>query len=270
MDRFANREARNKVILHHGVGTNGRLLSLIVGAPLFKRGFEVVSIDMPLYGMSENNEKSIRYDDWVNISNEFINSEVQRDGRPIVLYGLSAGGMLCYHSAAINGNVKGIVGMCFLDMRDEYVRRIISDTPNLDAVLIPLAHLLAQTPLGTMKVPMKYISKMSALSNHPQAQAILIRDPCSGGASVPLEFISSFLRYQPAIEPAQFDLCPILLTQPELDCWTPLEASQGFMDKLTVNKEVVILEGAGHYPMKQPGLKQMEHAVVDFINRISS
>lgn len=270
VDRFANLEARTKVIFHHGVGTNGRLLSLIVGAPLFRRGFEVVSIDMPLYGMSETNEKGIRYDDWVNISSEFINSEVRRDGRPIVLYGFSAGGMLCYHSAAVNGNVKGTVGMCFLDMRDENVRRSISDTPKLDAFLIRLAYLLAKTPLGRLKVPMKRISKMSALSNHPQAQAILISDPCSGGARVSLEFVSSFLRYQPAIEPAQFALCPILLTQPGLDRWTPLEVSQGFMDKLTVDKEVVILEGAGHYPMEQPGLKQMENAIVDFIKRIDS
>lgn len=40
-------------------------------------------------------------------------------GRPIVLYGLSAGGMLAYHVAARvkPGVVKGIVGMTFLDQR---------------------------------------------------------------------------------------------------------------------------------------------------------
>jgi pimeloyl-ACP methyl ester carboxylesterase len=42
--------------------------------------------------------------------------------RASVIVGLSAGGMLTYHVAAINPKVTGIVGMAFLDQRDQRVR----------------------------------------------------------------------------------------------------------------------------------------------------
>ena len=50
---------------------------------------------------------------------DFLAFEQSRDPRPIVLYGLSAGGMLTYHVAAKapKGTLRGIVGMTVLDQR---------------------------------------------------------------------------------------------------------------------------------------------------------
>lgn len=45
LDRYRNPTAPAKVVLHHGVGTNGRQMSLILGAPLARRGFETVALD---------------------------------------------------------------------------------------------------------------------------------------------------------------------------------------------------------------------------------
>ena len=42
-----------KVILLHGVGTNGRQMSMILGGPLSKDGFETIAIDMPTYGVTK-------------------------------------------------------------------------------------------------------------------------------------------------------------------------------------------------------------------------
>lgn len=55
---------------------------------------------------------------------DFLAHEQSRDDRPIVLYGLSAGGMLTYRVAAKapEGAVRGIVGMTFLDQRIQQVR----------------------------------------------------------------------------------------------------------------------------------------------------
>ncbi|WP_335935704.1 helix-turn-helix domain-containing protein [Streptomyces sp. PTD5-9] len=51
LDRCPNPAARAKVVLHHGVGTNGRQMSLILGSPLARRGFEMVALDNLGYGL---------------------------------------------------------------------------------------------------------------------------------------------------------------------------------------------------------------------------
>jgi alpha-beta hydrolase superfamily lysophospholipase len=101
IERFENPASKVKVIMHHGVGTNGRLLSMSTGAALARQGLEVIAVDMPLYGMTENNERLVTYDDWIDVSLQFIDHESKADDRPIILYGLSAGGMLAYHVAAL-------------------------------------------------------------------------------------------------------------------------------------------------------------------------
>lgn len=74
----------------------------------------------PSYGVTKVNPKAtVTYADWVDLGCEVVKTEAAKaPGRPIVLYGLSAGGMLAYHVAArVPLLVKGIVGMTFLDQR---------------------------------------------------------------------------------------------------------------------------------------------------------
>jgi alpha-beta hydrolase superfamily lysophospholipase len=266
IDRFGNPEASHKIILHHGVGTNGRLLSLIVGAPLAKLGYEVVAIDMPLYGLSENNESAISYEDWLDVSCQLIDSEIARDGKPIILYGLSAGGMLAYHVACIEPRVTAVVGMCFLDLTNSDVTEMISPFPVwLERLSAAFMQLAGDSFLRSMKLPMKLICKMNCLVNDPQALRILLKDKCSAGAWVPLGFLYSLFNYQARLVPEDFSVCPVLLTQPAADTWTPLESSQAFYDRLACSKKIAFLENAGHYPLEEPGLQQMDEAIDEFI-----
>ena len=93
IDRFNKPASPVRVILLHGMGTNGRQMSLIVGGPLSKRGYETLAIDMPGYGLTKvNPEDKFTYDTWVQLASDFIDAERARDPRPLVLYGLSAGG----------------------------------------------------------------------------------------------------------------------------------------------------------------------------------
>jgi len=271
IERFENPASKVKVILHHGVGTNGRLLSLSTGAALARQGLEVVAVDMPLYGMTENNEGLVTYDDWIDVSLKFIDHESKTDDRPFVLYGLSAGGMLAYHVAALEPRVRGIVGMCFLNLNDIRVKTIISRFP-LASIMERIGgwsfQLLAKTPFRGIRVPMKWVSKMTALCNNNEAQALLINDKLSGGASIPIAFIGSAFSYTPNVQPEEFQSCPVLLTQPGDDRWTPLSASSDFFERLNCPKEIVMLQGAGHYPMEATGLRQMRDAIVRFCESI--
>jgi alpha-beta hydrolase superfamily lysophospholipase len=272
LDTYRNPQAKVKVILFHGVGTNGRQMSMILGRPLAQRGYETIAVDMPEYGMTEVAKGAlVRYDDWVRAGSDLIDAERARDNRPIVLYGLSAGGMLTYHVAAMNRKVKGIVGMTFLDQRIRQVRDETALSPFMSRVGGPMMNFAAKTPLKYVRIPMTMASKMSALVNNENALKVWLSDRRSAGNAMTLAFLGSYLSYQPVTEPEDFDVCPILLTQPVADRWTPLHLSEPFLKRIRkVPVKVVMLENAGHYPLEQPGLSQMVDAIDAFYRDVTS
>jgi pimeloyl-ACP methyl ester carboxylesterase len=270
LDRYPNPHAPAKVVLHHGVGTNGRQMSLILGAPLAKRGFETVALDNLGYGLTQVAARTNpSYDDWVDLVVDFLAYERSRDDRPIVLYGLSAGGMLAYHVAAKapKGTLRGIVGMTFLDQRIQQVRDETAHDKLTSRVGMPLMTALAKTPAARAKYPMTLASKMSALANNPEAmKKVLLKDKTSAANWVSVRFLARYGNYVPAVEPEDFDACPVLLTQPAEDRWTPLHLSQLVLSRITkVPVTTVMLDNAGHYPLEDPGLQQMEDAIAEFV-----
>ncbi|MFF9481161.1 hypothetical protein [Streptomyces sp. NPDC014733] len=74
--------------------------------------------------------------------------------------------------------------------------------------------------------------------------------------------------YAPAVEPEEFDACPVLLTPPAEDRWSPLHLSTPLLSRITrVPVGTVLLDGAGHYPLEEPGLTQMQDAIAGFVTR---
>ncbi|MGK2321267.1 alpha/beta hydrolase [Gordonia rhizosphera] len=273
LDRYPNPDAPAKVILHHGVGTNGRQMNLILGKTLAERGWEVTSIDNLGYGMTRVAKGSTPgYTDWVQMVTDYLAFERSKDDRPIVLYGLSAGGMLTYHVAAHapRGTVSGIVGMTFLDPRDKDVWRGLVHDQFVATVGTKAIELLAKTPLRTMPYPMKLAAKMSALCNDKGALKVFFADKTSAGNSAALKFFDEFRTYVPDVEPRDFDVCPVLLTQPAEDHWSPVEFSAPVLDPITkVPVRTVMLENAGHFPLEEPGLTQMQDAVDAFVREVA-
>jgi len=267
LDCYRNPEASHRLILLHGVGTNGRQMSMIVGNPLAKRGYETIAIDLPGYGMTTVAKgKRVVYSDWVDLVVAFIAEERQRDSRPIILYGLSAGGMTAYNVAAASRDVAGIVGMTFLDQRIQQVRDETAFNLFMSRVGVPAAMATAKTPMAGMKIPMRAASKMHTLCNNPKALKVFLSDCSSAGNWASMAFLASYMTYQPALEPENFDVCPILLTQPAEDAWTPLHLSELVLNRIQkVSIQVEMLENAGHYPLEEPGLTQMHDAIDRFI-----
>lgn len=199
-------------------------------------------------------------------ANDFIDAELARDPRPIILYGLSAGGMLTYHAAALNRKVKGIIGMTFLDQRIQQVSDETAFSKIVSRIGMPPVRFATKAGLGSFALPMRFVSKMRALVNDEAALKACYADRTSAGNWVSLAFLASYADYIPALEPEQFDICPILLTQPAEDRWTPLHLSNLFLDQITkVPVRKVTLDNAGHYPIEQPGLRQMHDAIVEFV-----
>ncbi|KAJ5905615.1 uncharacterized protein N7473_002531 [Penicillium subrubescens] len=117
---------------------------------------------------------------------------VESDPRSIVLYGLSAGGMLTYHTAALNEKVKGIVGMTFLDQRIQQVRDETARNPFMSRVGVLMAGLSDIPLLRSFSLPMSLASKMSTLVNHPAALKVFMADRSSAASWAPMHFLSSY------------------------------------------------------------------------------
>ncbi|MFJ9843568.1 hypothetical protein ACIRYZ_24545 [Kitasatospora sp. NPDC101155] len=93
------------------------------------------------------------YDDWIDLVVDFLAYERSRDDRPIVLYGLSAGGMVTYYVAARapRDTPAGIVGRTFLDQREQVVRDETDHDKLSSRVGGPLMGLLPRTPAAGLE-----------------------------------------------------------------------------------------------------------------------
>lgn len=268
LDRYPNSNAKYRIFLHHGVGTNGRQLNMIFGHKMAELGYDVVAIDNLGYGMTEVTQPNVTYQDWVQCFADFVNEETKRDYKKPILYGLSAGGMLTYNAACYMDEVYGIIGMCFLQNDNKTVGNRTAKYKGTNWFVIPLLEKMAKKESKTKMISMKKVSKMNALVNNKEALKIFLKDDASANAKVQLQFLSSYLTYKSAIPVTEFDKAPILLTQPELDRWTPLELSEISMKGIKAPFTVKILEGGGHYPMEEKALQELIQYADEFIKKL--
>ena len=269
VDRIANPAAALKVLLLHGGGGNGRVL-LPLGAMLARMGYEVIYPDFPGYGLTRFGKQSRpHYHTWSEIASDLVNRELGADDRPMVVFGLSIGGMLAYLTAARNPRVAGLVATTFADLRDIRVRDAVSRNLFLSRLGGALAEALWFVT-DHLSLPIRMVTKMDLITNDPQFSAIFKRDRLAGGGTMSFRFMRSLLRMTPAVEPEQFTTCPVLLAHPGLDPWTPLSISRAFFDRIAAEKELVVLEGAGHFPYEEPGLSRLQDALAAFLDRIAS
>lgn len=269
LDTFRNPKAKAKVIMFHGVGTNGRQISMILGGPLAKDGFETIIVDMPTYGVTDvNPNMTISYDDWIQCGSDLIDAELAKDDRPVFLYGLSAGGMETYHVAAKNRKVKGIIGMTFLDQRNRDTQMTTTNNAFWGAMGTKLTHMAVNSGLSRFKMKMSIPSKMRALVNDPECLKIMLNDETSAGNKVTMKFMYTYMTYKPEIEPEDFAVCPILLTQPGADRWTPQRLSDTFLAKVKkVPVTKTVLRNGSHYPIEPEALEDLHREALNFLNQ---
>ena len=210
---------------------------------------------------------TVSFSDWVECGNDYVNYEQSRDIRPVFLYGLSAGGMETYFVAAKNKNIKGIIGMTFLDQREKTVRMTTTKNWFWGTFGTKLAKASCLMGLSKFEMKMSICSKMNTLCNNEQALTAMLKDKTSAGNKVNMKFLADYMTYNPEIEPENFDICPILLTQPENDRWTPEFLSNIVLDKIKkVPVKKVTLKGGSHYPVELQALNDLHKYILEFIN----
>jgi alpha-beta hydrolase superfamily lysophospholipase len=267
IDHYYKSHCKAKVILLHGVGGNGRLLSFIA-VPLYKRGFEVIAPDLPGYGLTYTKD-TVTYEHWLEVVNALIDEELRKDDRPIFLFGFSAGGMLSYQAACVNKKVSGLIVTNLLDQRIQEVRDCSAISKTISRLGTPLLKLTSKLN-HNIKIPMKLIANMKAIVNDKKLLKLLLKDKLSSGTKVSVKFILTLLDASPVIEPHEFKICPLLLVHPANDRWTPVKLSLLFFNRLKCEKELLMLQNAGHFPIEEPGISQLEDYSVNFINEVIS
>ncbi len=186
---------------------------------------------------------------WISCGVEIVNN-FHEDTLPIFLFGLSAGGMLAYQVVNSCPDVAGIMATCILDQRNRFITKQTAVNPHIATIGNALISITKEVT-GPLRVPMKWISNMKAIANNEDLAGTLMKDKRSSGASVPLSFIHSMLNPVIPIEPENFTQCPFLLAHPENDRWTDISLSRLFFDRLACDKELKILEGAGHFTVEE-------------------
>ena len=245
IDHYICNDAKGIVVIYHGVGGNGRLLSFIA-VPLHKAGYDVICPDLPLYGHTVCSGK-ITYSDWIECGTS-IAEKYRQDDKPMYLFGLSAGGMLAYQISCRMEKINGLMLTCLLDQR---ISRVTKETASssmmavLGKPLLKISHRL----IGGVKLPMKMVCNMKAIVNNEALAELLMNDPISSGTKVTLEFLHGMLNPSIEIEANDYKKCPVLLVHPERDYWTDISLSRLFFDKIQAPKELKLLQGAGHFPI---------------------
>lgn len=267
VDHYRVKDPRAKIVLFHGIGGNGRLLSFIA-LPLARAGIEVICPDLPLYGYTDCRE-TVTYNMWLSCGSGLVKYFQEQEPLPTFLFGLSAGGMLAYQIASACEDIKGLIVTCILDQRERIVRTYTARNPIMGMAAKPALKVLSLF-LGNVKIPMRWIGNMKAISNNRELVAILVKDTRSSGAKVSLAFLDSLLSPVIEVEPEEFQKCPFLLVHPENDNWTDIKLSRIFYDRLACEKRMELLEGAGHFPIEDTGLKRLEAACLEFVEQCLS
>jgi alpha-beta hydrolase superfamily lysophospholipase len=267
LDRSAVPSSPLKVIVLHGAGAYGRVMA--PAAVLARRhGYETVSPDLPGYGLTHVPRERLEYGLWVDCVADLIAAEIARDARPVLLFGVSLGGLLAYHAAARSRRVAGLIATTLADPREPAVRQGFARTPLLGSAGLWLLDALRPLTDG-LPLPMRYMSKMDRISNKPELSHLCATDPLGGGNWVPARFLRTLMYTAPDIEPEEFHVCPVLLTHPGVDRMTDISLSRRFFDRLACPKQMVVLEGASHMPTEHPGIDQLESAVLEFVGGIA-
>lgn len=264
-----------RVIVFHGTGGNGRLMSFIA-VPLARAGFEVVCPDLPLYGLSRYSG-DILYRDWVDVGQTVV-EHFADDQVPLFLLGISTGGLLAYQvadrcnrEAAEDGYdpaVTGIMATCLLDQRDDRVTRGTAANPLMGMMAKPALEGLEnlEPALGSLPMPMMFVNKMRNIANDRDLVRLLLTDMKAAGALVPLTFVKTLLEPELETEPEDFTRTPVMVAHPMRDRFTRPSLTKHFYERIAGPKIWIDLEGAGHLPIEPVGLAELETACITFIN----
>ncbi|MHA6801374.1 alpha/beta hydrolase [Bounagaea algeriensis] len=270
LDRVTRPRARAKLLVLHGVGSYGRMLTPFGRLPGLSE-HEFLAPDLPGFGLSRERRDRCTpadYTRWVECLRLLVQAERAGDPRPIVLFGLSTGGRLAYDVAAAGADVAAVITTFLADARHPAVRRGAAASPGHARWMRSLS--FVPPPLDAVRVPTTWMANLAAVSNNSRFAQLVLADPLGGAGGLPLRLARTCLRSGPVVPPEVYTGPPLLLACPEQDRWLPPAVSRAFFSRMEVAPggpvRYALLRGAGHVPVEESGLADLDRAVRDFLD----
>ncbi len=261
--RRVNAHAPVQMIVCHGAGGySDALWPICAQIPVHLCDLHIP--DLPLYWHTSTSEpRMVRYEDWIACLHDYIQNI--DDGRPVVLWGFSIGGLLAHEVASRLPFVNEVVATCLVDPRSLRARLHIGRW-GLGVMGAPFLGLGRRSPFAELMIPMRYVANMGRMSRNSDLSILCMRDPRGGGTRIPLGFLASFLTYRHAFTTSQGrEPVHTTLVHPAKDAWTPPSLSVKTLDRMDGSKRIVMLENCGHFPVEEPGLTQLIAVVTQLL-----
>ncbi|MFN3834721.1 MAG: alpha/beta hydrolase [Glycocaulis sp.] len=251
-------EVRGTMILVHGAGGNGRVLApladLVAGL-----GWRVLAPDLPGYGLTRP-APGYRgdYDVWPGIVAQLA-GEI---AGPVVLTGLSAGGMTAVFAAGIARKTDGVIVTTLLDAGDPDLFVRAARWAWLARISLVSFRLMPWL-IDRLSMPLRLIAPMRLMSSDVQMNDFFARDRLLGGLWVRLRFFRTLhQRKAKHLAPG----CPLLLVHPGADAWTPTELSLRVYERIEGPKEFVELSNGSHLPLERPAFDELQASISRFLD----
>ena len=255
-------EPRGTLILVHGGGGHGRVLAPFA-IPAVAHGWRVLAPDLPGYGLTEPAPSfDWAYAEWPAIIADLADAS---DG-PVVLMGLSLGGMTAVAAAQIARSVDGVIATTLIDAAEPELFIHAARWPWLGRLtLFAISHL--PWLVDRLWMPLSLATPLAAMSSRPRMQQYFCRDELLGGRWVAAKFFRKVHQFRLP----EGDLpCPLTLVHPGADNWTPLELSLPAFERINApDKRLVNLSNGAHLPVEQPAFDELAEAVTAALDRIA-
>jgi len=253
--------ARGTVILVHGGGGNGRVLAPLADVAC-GLGWRVLAPDLPGYGLTRPASTfDWDYAEWPAV----VAALADRAEGPVVLMGLSVGGMTAVLAARAASDVRGVIVTTLLDMGDPAVFARAARWRWLGVASL-LGFRWMPSIVDRLHLPLWLAAPMDKMSGNAAMRDYFTTDPLLGRLRVP----SRFFRTLHACKVGRIELrCPLLLAHPGADLWTPTDLSLPAFERVDSPKRLRELSNGTHLPLEQPARDELRQEVTDFLASIS-
>jgi pimeloyl-ACP methyl ester carboxylesterase len=210
------------------------------------QGFNVVGIDPRGHGRSEGRRGSYTIDGLVSDARAATGYCIDRFGERVAIAGSSQGGIVSFYSAASDERLRAAV--CHnIAVLDDIDSMRLTRSPRFSRFamrLLPLARLF-----GEMKIPISsYLDlKAEVTKLGGRGDELIKRDPLAI-PSITLGALASLASTPPPHPPDKIQV-PVMVVHSELDNIFPLDYVKEIYDRLTCEKEFLLLKDRPHLVM---------------------
>jgi alpha-beta hydrolase superfamily lysophospholipase len=257
VDRIEHPDARAKVVILHGGAGYSRTV-LPYARVLGTQPVDVVMPDLPGFGLTKSKGRGPSYQCWIECVADLLRQEQHRDELPVILFGVSMGGLLAY-TAACRVPVLAVFATSLLDPRLPPVREDVSRWPALGNLVDKISD--RSQAFDSLAVPVALLSDPTKMTRSAEVNRLTCRNSQGRPSRIGWRFLRTYLASPCDVAPEDYTGAPVTLMYPEDDRLASVKANLAFFDRLPPDRRrFVRLPQASHLPVENSGLVEMEQA----------